>query len=86
MSVNVLPDASVVSPLSDTAPVDVENVPVDPDALKLPDVCVYPVMFVRAPALVSLPVPLVNKSPSDRLRFATFEPFELRRVRVEVEP
>ncbi len=42
-------------------------------------------MFSKAPALVSLLVLLVNTLPSDRLRSAVLVPFELRRVKVEVE-
>ena len=84
VKVKLLPVATVTSPLSDTAPVPVPNVPV-PDIAKLPLACVYPVMFWRAPAFVKREVPPVKSSPSARFKFATLLPFEFNRVRVDVD-
>src|SRR6185369_3522776 len=76
----------VVSPLILTAPLEVWNVPIEADASKLPDVWVYPVINSRAPRLVNRETPLVKSEPSERLRFATFEPLEFSTVRVLVDP
>ena len=84
VKVRFFPVAIVVSPLSAIAPVPVPNVPV-PEIAKLPLLCVYPVMFWRAPALVSLDVPPVKSSPSARFKLATLLPLLFRRVRVEVD-
>ena len=61
VKVRFLPDAMVVSPFIDTAPVPVESVPV-PDIVKLPEDWVYPVSPDIAPE-VKVAVPSVMDVP-----------------------
>lgn len=71
VKVTVFPEATVVSPFNETAPVPVLKVPLDADWSKLPDAKVIPVMPESAPAVeishveesiatVLLPPPMVT--------------------------
>jgi hypothetical protein len=70
--VKSFPVATVVSPPSVTAPVEVENVPFEDEASKLPLVWENPVMFSSAPPLVSLVVPAVCSAPFARFTVVLF--------------
>ena len=56
---------------------------VNPERVMVPEE-VRPVMFSKAPALVSLEVPAVLREPSDRSKSATWEAVEFKSVNVLV--